>query len=107
WVAAAGAGERDGTGSGWRRGAPPTSRSRRALRISFEEDCSPRHSVLWLAVARAIARRFASALPGAPALTSRSSLPVLSSKDRQPAQAAPASCSGGGAPTSATTMVDP
>ena len=88
------------TRSGWRSSVLPMARSRRALRMSLAEDCSPRQSVVWLAVARATALLAASGGAGVPPLTMSSSPPVLISRDRQPAQAAPASSSGGAAPAS-------
>ena len=95
------------TWSGWRIGARrPALQAGVAHQLA--EDCSSRQSVLWLAVARAAARLLRpSAGPGAPPLTSSSSLPALSSNDRQPAQAAPASSSVGGAPASTRTTVAP
>ena len=61
------------TRSGWRSSALPMARSRRALRRSLADDCSPRQSVVWLAVARATARLCACASAGVPPLTSSSS----------------------------------
>src|SRR5689334_14603482 len=84
------------------------SAPRRLLRrLSLEEDCSLRQSVLWLAVARAGARRPGSEEAGAPLLTNSGSPPTLISKDRQPAWALCAKPRGGGRPTSTTTMLGP
>src|SRR5262245_27275761 len=80
---------------------------REPRRLSLEEDCSLRQSVLWLAVARAGARRPGSVDAGAPLLTNSGSPPTLISKDRQPAWAPWAKASGGGRPTSTTTMLGP
>ena len=80
---------------------------REPRRLSLEEDCSLTQSVLWLAVARAGARRPGSEDAGAPLLTNSGSPPTLASNDKQPACALWAKLSGGGGPTSTTTMLGP